>query len=85
MKGNWHFLPSFVAHAATAGLGASRLGMTEMGAGAGVGAVEGALEPLLNPSHFSLQSLQAFGVPKHTPLSKQRPSGHLDPPIESFS
>ena len=69
INGNGQFLPSFVLQVIEAG---SKNGVREdagggAGAGAdartGVGAVEGALEPPLNPSHLSLQSTQGFGVP----------------------
>ena len=60
MKGNWHFLPSFVVQVAGASLGLTGM---EAGVGAGVGAGAGAEEPPLNPSHLSLQSTQGFGVP----------------------
>ena len=71
INGNGQFLPSFVLQVMRAG---SKTGVREdagegAGAGAGadartgVGAVEGELEPPLNPSHLTLQSMQGFGVP----------------------
>ena len=110
MKGNWHFLPSFVVQVAESGIslevGGGAGGRTDeapfkimkgsrqflpssvvqviredtdsgvrasaelgvgagaiVGLGAGLGGSVEAKEPPLNPSHFTLQSTQAFGVP----------------------
>ena len=110
MKGNWHFLPSFVVQVVESGIGlevgagagartdeapfkimkgsrqflpffvvqvirldtesgvrvSAEVGVgagTRVGVGAGLGVGVVAKEPPLNPSHFTLQSTQAFGVP----------------------
>ena len=63
INGNGHFLPSFVVQVKRAG---SKTGV-RAGEGAGMEAggstgAEAEKSPI-NPSHFSLQSTQGFGVP----------------------
>ena len=67
MKGSRQFLPSFLVQVIRAdtesGVRSSAEAGVGAGAGAGPGVGVGSKEPPLNPTHFSLQSTQGFGVP----------------------